>query len=308
MRATRRNLLRLSGLTAAASMFHANPLSANPLNKPIGLQLYTVGEDLARDFTDTLKRIAAIGYKEVELAASYDKSAAELRAVFAEVGLHCRSAHHFDFRKTPAQFMEFAKELGATYVVTSFNPPPSAMAALNSAKPDLEAMLKALEAMTLDDYKRSAETCNQLGEEAKKRGLVYAYHNHNLEFKKFGAVTAYDTLLHATDPHLVKMEMDCGWVAAAGADPVVYLRDHPDRYRLLHIKGFKPGPTSLNLTGPGKPEPTVIARGAVDYSPIFAAAAKAAVEQYYVEQEPPFKEMPALEAIKLNYDFLHALG
>ena len=133
---TRRNVLRTAGLTAAATMTNFDPLRANPLNRPIGLQLYTVGDQLGKDFNGTLKQIAAIGYKEVELAATYQKSAPELRAAFSDAGLTCRSAHMFDFQKTPAQFMDFAKELGVKYVVTSFNPPQSAMASVSGAKPD----------------------------------------------------------------------------------------------------------------------------------------------------------------------------
>jgi sugar phosphate isomerase/epimerase len=304
---TRRNLLRTAGLTAAATMTNFDPLRANPLNRPIGLQLYTVGDQLGKDFNGTLKQIAAIGYKEVELAATYQKSAAELRAAFSDAGLTCRSAHIFDFQKTPAQFMDFAKELGVKYVVTSFNPPQSAMASVSGAKPDFDAFVKVLEGMTLDDYKRSADTCNQLGAEARKHGLQYAYHNHNLEFRKFGDVTAYDTLLSSTDPQLVKMEMDCGWVAAAGYDPVAYLDKFPDRFRLLHIKAFKPGAPTVSLQGPQRPEPTELGRGGIDYKPVFAAAKKAGVEQYYVEQEPPFTEVPAMDAIRIDYDFLHKL-
>ena len=249
MAPTRRNLLRTAGLTAAATMSNFDPLRANPLDRPIGLQLYTVGDQLGKDFNGTLKQIAAIGYKEVELAATYQKSAAELRAAFSDAGLTCRSAHMFDFQKTPPQFMDFAKELGVKYVVTSFNPPQSAMASLSGAKPDFDAFVKVLEGMTLDDYKRSADTCNQLGAEARKHGLQYAYHNHNLEFRKFGDVTAYDTLLSSTDPQLVKMEMDCGWVAAAGYDPVAYLDKFPDRFRLLHIKAFKSGAPTVSFAG-----------------------------------------------------------
>jgi sugar phosphate isomerase/epimerase len=304
---TRRNLLRTAGLTAAATMTNFDPLRANPLNRPIGLQLYTVGDQLGKDFNGTLKQIAAIGYKEVELAATYQKSAAELRTAFSDAGLTCRSAHMFDFQKTPAQFMDFAKELGVKYVVTSFNPPPSAMASLSGAKPDFDAFVKVLEGMTLDDYKRSADMCNQLGAEARRHGLQYAYHNHNLEFRKFGDVTAYDTLLSSTGPQLVKMELDCGWVAAAGYDPVAYLDKFPDRIRLLHIKAFKSGAPTVTLQGAQRPEPTELGRGGIDYKPVFAAAKKAGVEQYYVEQEPPFTAVPAMEAIRIDYDFLHKL-
>jgi len=304
---TRRAFLRIPGLTAATLMTNLDSLRANPLNRPIGVQLYTVGDQLGKDFTVTLKQIAAIGYKEVELADTYGKSAAELVAEFNDAGLICRSAHMFDFQKTPAQFMDFAKELGVKYVVTSFNPPPAVIAAMSGAKPDFDVLLRGLEAMTLDDYRRSADTCNKLGEEARKHGLQYAYHNHNLEFKKFGDVTGYETLLTSTDRDLVKMELDCGWMAAAGYDPAAYLNNYPTRYRLLHIKAFKSGPPSLSLSGPQRPVPTELGSGGLDYKPVFAAAKKAGIEQYYVEQEPPFTEKSAMEAIKIDYEFLHNL-
>jgi hypothetical protein len=75
----------------------------------------------------------------------------------------------------------------------------------------------------------------------------------------------------------------------------------------LHIKAFKAGPPSTTLGGPGAPTPTELGRGGLDYRPVFKAAAKANVAQYYVEQEPPFTEMTALEAIKVDYDYLHTL-
>jgi len=304
---TRRDLLRSIGLSTAIYMSNSESVHADPLNRPVGLQLYTVGDALGKDFNGTLKQVAAIGYREVELAQTFNKSAAELRTAFSDNGLSCRSVHMFDFQQTPAQFMDFAKEVGAKYVVTSFNPPARALAAMKGDKPDFAVLIAALESMTLDDYRRSADTSNTLGREAKSRGLQYAYHNHNLEFKKFGDVTAYDTLIQSTDHELVKFELDCGWVSAAGYDPVAYLNNYPDRYRMLHIKAFKPGPPTLSLAGPQGPKPTELGRGAPDYEPIFAAAKHAGVEQYYVEQEPPFSEMSALEAAKVDYEFLHKL-
>jgi sugar phosphate isomerase/epimerase len=296
------------GVAAAATLSDMPTLIADPLNKPVGLQLYTVSAELGKDFSGTIKQVAEIGYKEVELAPTFGKSASELRSIFSDNGLTCRSAHMFDFKQTPQQFMDFAKELGVKYVVTSFNPPPSVAAAFTAPNPDMGAILKGLEGMTLDDYKKGADVANQLGEEAKKRDLVYAYHNHNLEFKKYAGQTIFETLLASTDPETVKFEMDCGWVSAAGYDPVTFLKKYPERIRLLHIKGFKAGPPSITLGGPGAPTPTELGRGGLDYKPVFAAAEKARVDQYYVEQEPPFTEMTAMQAIKVDYDYLHALN
>ena len=304
---SRRGFLSKLGL-ASAAVTNLRKLNADPLNQKIGIQLYTVSAELAQDFAGTIKKIAAIGYKEVELSPTFGKSAAELRQIFSDNGLTCRSTHMFDFKQTPQQSMDFSKELGAKYVVTSFNPPPSVAATFSGPNPDMGAIMKALEGMTLDDYKRGAETANTLGEEAKKRDLVYAYHNHNLEFKKADGKTIFETIIDSTDPNTVKLEMDCGWVSAAGYDPVKFLKKYPERIRLLHIKAFKAGPASTSLGGLGKPTPTELGHGSPDYRPIFAAAAKGQVEQCYVEQEPPFTEMTALEAIKADYDYLHALN
>ena len=102
----------------------------------------------------------------------------------------------------------------------------------------------------------------------------------------------------------------CGWMTVAGYSPVTYLTKYPNRYEFLHIKDFRKGfkpTTNLLEKGPGAPVPTELGRGSVDYRPIFAAAKKAKIRAYYVEQEPPFTEMPALEAIKVDYDYLKNL-
>lgn len=142
----------------------------------------------------------------------------------------------------------------------------------------------------------------------KKAGLQLAYHNHNCEFKKFeGGVTGYDQFMRLTDPDLVKLEMDCGWVTVAGHDPLEYLHKFPDRYKLLHIRDFKKGftPTyKLAETSEGAPVPTELGRGGIDYSKILAATKK--VTSIFVEQEPP-TEMPTLEAVKVDYEYLHKL-
>jgi sugar phosphate isomerase/epimerase len=101
--------------------------------------------------------------------------------------------------------------------------------------------------------------------------------------------TIFEMLLASTSP-AVKFEMDCGWTAAAGYNPATFLNKYPDRICMLHIKAFQAGPPNLNLVGPNEPKPTELGYGKPDYEPIFVAAAKAQVEQYYIEQEPPSRE------------------
>jgi sugar phosphate isomerase/epimerase len=300
---SRRQFLARAAVAGAAM----TDMISNPLGKPIGLQLYTLSSEMQNDFGGTLSKVAQIGIKEVEIAALYNQTAAEWKAALAHNGLQCRSVHMFDPNKPPEQIMRFARELGAKYVVTSLNPPPETLAKISIASPDWTQLVKAVEGMSLADWKKSAAIANQLGEQAAKHGLVYAYHNHNVEFKKFGDTTAFEMLLASTDPATVKFELDCGWASAAGHNPATLLERYPQRIRMLHIKAFQAAPPNLNLVGPNAPKPTELGHGQPDYKPIFTAAAKAQVEQYYIEQEPPFTAVPALEAVKIDYDYLHAM-
>jgi len=300
MVASRRQFL--SRIAAAAAALRS--MTANPLGKPVGLQLYTLDAEMQKDFSGALSNVAKIGIKEVEIADTYGKTAAEWKSALNQSGLHCRSVHVYDTNQPPEQIMSFATELGAKYVVTSLNAPPE-IVALAGGKPDWYHLVKAVEGMTLDDWKKSAVIANQLGDQAARHGLTYAYHNHNIEFTKFGKTTAFETLLSSTNPATVKFEMDCGWVSAAGYDPATFLANYPERIRLLHIKAFQSAPPNLNLVGPKEPKPSELGRGKPDYRPIFAAAGKANVEQYYIEQEPPFVDMPALQAVKVDYQYLH---
>jgi sugar phosphate isomerase/epimerase len=299
-------LIGSGGLLAATAFMIGRPaeLLANPLGKPIGLQLYTVGAELEKDYDGTLRQIAAIGYKEIETGVSPKHKAADVKKSLQDVGLRCHSIHMGVGGMEDA--IPYAKELGAKYVISSVTLPTVP----KPGKFDMKGFMSTLAALTLDDFKKVAARCNEMGEQAKKAGLQFGYHNHNFEFKpQAGGAIGYDVVLNETDPSLVKFELDCGWMAAAGHDPAAYLSKYPTRYRLLHIKDFHPTATpSVGLDESQRPKPAELGRGHIDYKPIFAAAKKTEVKLYYVEQEPPFTTTPAMEAIKIDYDYLHAMA
>lgn len=307
MKPSRRDFLISSGGALAATAFtlsQPSHLFANPLGKPIGLELYTVGAELDKDYDGTLRQIAAIGYKEVEFGVSSKRKAADVKKSLQDAGLQCH-ALHMSFGGME-EAIPYAKEIGAKYVISSVTLP----ATPEPGKFDMKSFMTRLSSLTLDDFKKIAARCNEMGEQAKKAGLQFAYHNHNFEFKpQDGGAIGYDVVLQETDPSLVKFELDCGWMAAAGRDPVAYLTKYPALYRLLHIKDFQPTPSpSVGLDENTRPKPAELGRGHVDYKPIFAAAKKTEVELYYVEQEPPFTTTPAMQAIKIDYDYLHAMA
>jgi sugar phosphate isomerase/epimerase len=118
----------------------------------------------------------------------------------------------------------------------------------------------------------------------------------------------YEVLLRETDPSVVKFEADCGWMKVGGADPVALLTEHAHRFALVHIKDFKNLTHPVTIFGaPDGPVPTELGRGSVDLLPIVKAARQIGVRHFYVEQEPPYKDMPPLEAAAVDYKALHSL-
>ncbi|MGC1188765.1 MAG: sugar phosphate isomerase/epimerase [Candidatus Acidiferrales bacterium] len=290
---SRRQFLRRGTVAAAATLATslAPPVSANPLDKPIGLQLYTVADALQKDVAGTLKQIGAIGYKEVETAGFAGLTAKQFRQAVDDAGLKCRSCHLQMNAPDLGPVFADAHTLGAHYVVCS------AMFPSTAGSPP-----------TFDDYKKLAALLNDIARRATQANLQYAYHNHNFEFKSVADGTlGYDVLLAQTDPELVDFELDCGWIIAAGQDPIRYFRKYPHRYKMLHIKDFVAGSKISTSLSVDRPQGTELGRGHIDYKPIFAAAANTEVEYYYVEQEPPFPDMSSLDAIKVDYDYLHQL-
>jgi sugar phosphate isomerase/epimerase len=300
----RRFLARGSAICAAAAVTSSLPrLSlADPLGRAPGIQLYTVAADLNTDVPGTLAALRKIGYQYVETAGFAKLTAKDFRKRLDDANLNCPSAHLHFSAADPGLLFEDAHAVGAHYAVSS----------VLIAKPvgtSMSNTVDALSGLTLDDFKKTAELANQIGAKAKRAGLQYAYHNHNFEFKDQGnGQIGYDVLLKETDPVLVKFELDCGWMVEAGYSPVEYFQKYPNRYRMIHVKDFLPSskPTT-DLRGPNRPTGTELGRGHIDYKPIFAAARSAGVEYYFSEQEPPIVGMTALEAAKVNYNYMHAL-
>ncbi len=278
---SRRQFLK-SSATAGATLALANSLPgilrAESSGPALGIQLYTVAADMNSDPHGTLDALSKIGYRNVESAGFAKLSAQDFRKALDDAGLHCPSAHVRFGTDDPSPLFEDAHALGAHYAVSSLLIAPAETAAGGSAKPATRDFGQMLAALTLDDFKRTADLANSIGAKAKQAGLQYTYHNHNFEFRDQGdGKIGYDVLLNHTDPDLVKFELDCGWMVAAGHNPVDYFRKYPNRYRMIHVKDFLPGskPTT-SLAGPDRPTGTELGRGHIDYTPIFPAARKRA--------------------------------
>jgi sugar phosphate isomerase/epimerase len=298
---SRRLFLQQSAAVGLASMLPFKAAYAET-SLPIGVQLYTVQDELKKDAAGTLKALAKIGYREVESFPLQDVPPAQLRKMLDDAGLKCPSAHLFFGMAETSQLLEQANTLGAHYTVSSILLP----IALQGS--DRQKMLDTIKAFTLDDFKKIAAKANEIGAKAKSAGLQYAYHNHTFEFRDYNGHTGYEILLAETDPSLVKFELDCGWMITAGNNPIDYFTKYPGRYPLMHAKDFPADtPVTTNLGVDPNHRPTEIGRGHIDFKPIIAAAEKSGLQHIFVEQDPPIIGMTSLEAVAISYKALRPI-
>ncbi len=238
----------------------------------VGLQLYTVRSLADKDLPGTLAQVARIGYKEVELAGLYNRSAAEVHDLLSKNGLAAPSTHVplSAIERDSAKTFADAKTLGHQWITV-----PS---------------LPQMKLDTVDDWKAVAKRFNAAGAQVKGGGFRFAYHNYNAELRNLGGgTTPLDVLASETDPSLVSFEMDLYWVVNGGGDPLAFLARHPGRYKMLHVKDSA-GPEHKMMD---------VGAGQIDFKAIFARAK--GVEHYFVEHDEPADPIASIAA---SYKYL----
>jgi sugar phosphate isomerase/epimerase len=265
----------LGTVTAAGILSNRLAWAAEKKIEKVGVQLYTVRDQLKEDFAGTIAKVAKIGYREVEFAGYFDHSPQDVRRLLDENGLASPSAHiDYDHITTKLpEVIEAAKVVGHTYIVC----------------PHISEELRSDDA----GWKKVAQALNKAGAETKKAGIQLAYHNHNFEFKTFDGKSGYDILLAESDPKLVKMEMDLYWTVKGGADPLKYFTKFPGRFPLVHLK-------DMDKAG----DFAEVGSGTIDWKPIFAKSQEAGIKHYFVEQD---QSKDPFASIKSSYEFLHDL-
>lgn len=265
---TRRNFLTQAGAVGAGLLL-APHIACAKTNTVAGLQLYTLREQLPKDPKGVIAKVAAAGYKEVELYGfSKDKgfwglSASELAQVLKQHGLSAPSGHYgMDQLLGEGKLddldaaIEAAKTLGHQYVTMPY--------------------VNGKFRQTAADFKTIVTRLNLAAERVKKAGLKMAYHNHDFELLPVEGVLLYDVLLKETDPALVDFEMDLYWVVRAGQDPVNLFTQHPGRFTMVHVKDMDKQNSKLN---------TEVGKGSINFPAIFKQAKTAGIKHYIVEQE-----------------------
>ena len=281
MTQTRRNFLATLGVAALGVVSRDTDAAAAVLAPRrkidrIGLQLYTVRDLMKADMPGTLARVAAIGYKEVEFAGYFGRTPREVHEMLEKYHLSSPSTHlPYDSFQNWQKVLDDSKVIGHKWVTLPWIPEEKRR--------------------TVADWKAIAAQFNQVGAQAKKSGLRFAYHNHDFELKPIDGVKPLDILLGETDPKLVDFEMDIYWVIYGGGDPFDYFTRFPHRFALAHVK---------DSSGPPDKKMVDVGQGKIDFRSIFARSAKAGFKHYFVEHDQP---ADPIATIRNSYNYLHAL-
>lgn len=259
----------------------------------IGVQLYTLRSEMKKSVEETLSRLAAIGYKEVEFAGYFGRSPREIRQMLDRYDLTAPAVHvnYQSVESNLAEVVEAAQIIGHSYIVNSM------------VDPDLTG--------DLDGWKRAAELFNRGGEFTRKAGIQLAYHNHYFEFVPLSGKLPYDILLESCDPEFLKMELDFCWMAAVEQDPLPYFQRYPGRFPLVHLKQLKKLPVRRpeDLAGFGffdlaMPDITEVGGGVVDWKQVVSQSVQAGVRHFFVEHDAP--ALP-FDSVRTSFDYLQKL-
>ncbi|MEI9947339.1 MAG: sugar phosphate isomerase/epimerase [Chitinophagaceae bacterium] len=275
---TRRDFIETTGAFALGSLLLSSYSDSAKKVNNVGIQLYTFRNELMKDALGTLKIIAGLGIKQIESAGSdkghyYGLTAKEMKKACKDLGMTLRSGHvHLDDKWQ--ETMNEAAESGQEYLICSSMP---------------------TNGQTVDNYKKVAERFNKAGEESKKIGVKFGYHNHASEFDTKDGQVLYDVLLKNTDPDLVHMELDLGWVVAAGKDPLEYFKNYEGRFPLWHLK-------DMDLK---KKSSVEFGKGGLPVLEILKHSKQSGMKYLFVEQEE-YASTP-LESMQYNMEYLKKL-
>ncbi len=303
MNGSRRDFVKAgaASLICGSALLNSRRAYAKSLHLPLGLQLYSVRELLPKEYAGTLKEIGALGYREVEAAGYFGRTATEVNQAMRGAGLKLVSAHYSsaDLHRQFDEILAFNRELGVRYIICS-SPSYQDPSRLRNLQPGDKAR-----ALTLADWRWNAEQFNAMSDKVMAAGMKFGYHNHIMEFHAIDGVVPYDELLRLTDPAKVTMEMDCGWVIVGGGNPIEYLRKYPTRISMLHVKDFK-RPEGSGASG-ARPANAELGQGFIDYRPIFEQAAKTGnIKHCFVEQEG--FDVPPMQSLHIDAQYMRRLG
>jgi sugar phosphate isomerase/epimerase len=268
-------------LTCAASLFLVGCVFAQQENAPIrktkidsqkrklkkiGVQLYTVRAEMEKDFDGTLRRIASLGYDEVEFAGLFGRDPVQVKKLLADLNIKPVASHinWTTLKKDPQSAIDETLALGADYMIIAWFPPETRD--------------------SLKDWEDWISVFNSVGKMSHEQGLKFAYHNHDFEFMPVDGVVPYDLLLNKLDRRYVVMEIDLYWLALGGKEPDALFSEYPGGFHLAHVKDMSKTEQVMVDVGDGR----------IDFAGIFAESKAAGLRHFIVEHDDtkdPFKSL-----------------
>jgi len=274
----------ISSCLAITTLILAPSFGCVAQKKAVGLQLYSLRDELPKDVKGTIEKVAKAGFTEVETYGFSVKdqfwglSPAEFKKILDANGLKAVSGHYSylleDNTDELKAAIEAAKVLGSEYLTV----------------PWLDPSIRK----NAEDYKKIAAKINIAGKMCKDAGIRLAYHNHNFEFEKQGETTGYQILLKETDKNLVDFELDLYWVVRSGNDPIKLFTDNPGRFTMWHVKDMDKMNPALN---------TEVGSGSINWKLIFADAKLSGMKHFFVEHETNYKPNP-IESVAASCAYL----
>jgi len=253
---------------AILPLISRNLLASEKMDLSFGFQSWTIRKQLFEDFSGTLKKMAGLGYSEIEMCSPKgytgtefevfaDMKAAEMKRIIEDAGLFCRSSHYNfgELKENLDETISWSKEMGIEQIIlSSFWLPDDAI---------------------IDDYRKAAGELNVIGEKIKENGLACGFHNHHMEFETINGELIYDAIMDELDPTLVKMQFQVA-VISLGYKAADYFRKYPGRFLSAHLADYSKE----------KDTQVPIGQGIVDWSEFFEAAARGGVKNFFVEMDP----------------------
>ena len=276
---SRRHFIYRTMLLTAATATAAESVYARSIKlSQVGVQLYSFRKEMLADARGTLKRIAEMGYKHIESAKSakghyYGLTASEMKQTCVDLGLQLSSGH-VQLDENWQRTMEEAAASGQKYLICSTMP---------------------TNGQNIDNYKRVAEHFNKAGEQCSKYNIRFGYHNHEYEFEAKDGQVLYDVLMDNTDAKLVHMELDLGWVAAAGKNPLDYFNKYPGRFPLWHLKDMDPV----------KKHSVEFGKGMLNIPAMLKSRKLSGLDIMFVEQEE--YAVSAMQSLKEDIEYLRTM-
>lgn len=286
----RRKFIQNSSFAAAGAMMLPSLVScASSVQTPIGIQLYTLKDIIRKDVKGVLKKVADIGFKELETYSHgdgkiFDMPFADFNKLVTDLDMSIVSGHYSTGKSMPGmkgslvndweRSVEDANKAGQKYMIIAY--------------------LNQNERNTLDDYKKVCALMNKANETCKSAGIIFGYHNHEFEFIPVEGSVPYDVMATELDPSII-LELDIYWTTFANVDAFDLFKNHSGRIHLWHVK---------DMDRERRERQADVGSGSIDYKAVFNSSKVSGMKHFFLEQE--YFAGPQIDSITNGYKHLRA--